>query len=128
MIQLRAGQSVDSSAPDLAAAAITFFKPARSLLDSIFFILPPVLDGAPAPVDRLTLGGIAQFQLDSPPFPSDSVFSLAVILPPVHDLYGPAAPLYSGHYRHSGITYGANEPAVADSALIVNGIALLQGG
>jgi hypothetical protein len=53
---------------------------------------------------------------------------LTVVLPQMQDFYGPAVPLYSGHYRHSGITYGLNQPAIADSAIVVNGIALLQGG
>jgi len=128
MIQLLAGQTVDSSAPDVATAAINFFKPARSLLDSLFFVLPPVVDSAPVPVDKLTLGGIVNYQLDTSPLPSDILVSLAIVLPPAHDSYGPAIPLYSGHYRHSGITFGIGEPVVADSALIVNGNALLQGG
>jgi P2-related tail formation protein len=128
MIELQPGQSIDPSAPDIATAAINFFKPARSLLNSLFFVLPAVEDIAPKPVDSLTLGGIATYELDVGPAPSDGAFSIAVIRPPLHDSYGPAMPLYSAHYRHSGITYGANEPAVADSALIVNGKAVLQGG
>jgi P2-related tail formation protein len=128
MIQLQPGQTIDPSAPDIATAAINFFKPARSLLDSLFFVLPPALDAAPIPVDSLTLGGIASYQLDTAPPPSDGVLSIAITLPPVQDSYGPAAPVYSAHYRHSGITYGANEPAVADSALILNGNPVLQGG
>ena len=128
MIQLQPGQTIDPSAPEIATAAIKFFKPARSLLDSLFFVLPPALDAAPTPIDSLTLGGIANYQLDTAPPPSDAALSIAITLPPVRDSYGPAVPLYSAHYRHSGITYGADEPAVADSAIIVNGRALLQGG
>jgi P2-related tail formation protein len=128
MIQLQDGQTIDPGSPDVATAAIKFFKPARSLLDSLLFVLPPTLDAAPTPIDILTLGGIVSYQLDSAPVPSDAALSLAIILPPTNDLYGPAAPLYSAHYRHSGITYGANEPAIADSALMLNGIAVLQGG
>src|ERR1700723_1547501 len=33
-------------------------------------------------------------------------------------------PLYDRHFLHSGITYGANEPAVADSGVTVNGVAI----
>ena len=47
---------------------------------------------------------------------------------PLTDAYGPIVPAYDAHYLHSGITYGANQPAVADSALIVNGAAVLHGG
>jgi P2-related tail formation protein len=128
MIQLQPGQSIDPSAPDIANATINFFKPARSLLDSLFFVLPPAEDIAPTPVDSLTLGGIATYELDPAPAPSDAALSIAIVLPPAHDLYGPAVPLYSGHYHHSGITYGTNEPTVVDSALIVNGDMVLQGG
>ena len=128
IIQLQLDQTIDPSAPNIATAAINFFKPARSLLDALFFALPAVLDAAPTPADSLTLGGIVSYQLDTPPAPSDSALSIAITMPPLADPYGPAAPLYSAHYRHSGISYGANEPSVADSALIVNGNAVLQGG
>jgi P2-related tail formation protein len=128
MIQLQPGDTLEPSAPGTVTATINFFKPARSVLDALFFVLPPVLDAAPVPVDRLTLGGIAQFQLDAGPLPSDGAFSLIGVLPPTRDSYGPTAPLYSAHYLHSGITYGVSEPAVADSALNLNGKAVLHGG
>jgi P2-related tail formation protein len=128
LIQLQTGQSLNPSDPAQAVATINFFKPARSLLDALFFVLPPVDDQAPTPSDSLTLGGIANFELDTAASPSDSNLSIAITLPPSGDPYGPAAPLYSAHYYHSGITYGANEPAVADSALMINGNAVLQGG
>jgi hypothetical protein len=44
------------------------------------------------------------------------------------DAYGPIDPTYDAHYRHSGISYGASQPAVGDSALVVNGAAVLHGG
>jgi P2-related tail formation protein len=128
MVQIEAGQSIDPSAPAVAAAAVNFFKPARSLLDAIFFVLPLVEDIAPVPSDHLTVSGIANYELDPAPLPSDALVSIAIVLPSSQDQYGAAAPLYSARYRHSGITYGANEPAIADSALIVNGNAVLQGG
>ena len=128
IIQLQPDQSIDPSSPNIAVATINFFKPARSLLDALIFALPAADDTVPAPLDSLTLGGIVSYQLDTPPPPSDATLSLSITLPPLADSYGPAAPLYSAHYRHSGITYGVNEPAVADSALIVNGNAVLQGG
>ncbi len=128
VIRLGSDQTIEPSAPDLAVSAINFFKPSRSLLDALVFALSPILDTAPTPSDALTLGGIASYQLDVSPGPSDAVLSIAISLLPSPDSYGPAAPLYSGHYRHSGITYGVNQPAVADSALVVNGNAVLQGG
>src|SRR5579872_377619 len=127
IIQLEPDQSIDPSSSKVATATIDFFKPARSLLDALIFALPATDDAAPAPIDSLTVGGIISYQVDTPPPPSDATLSLAIAMPPLEDPYGPAAPLYSAHYRHSGITYGVSEPAVADSALIVNGIAVLQG-
>jgi P2-related tail formation protein len=127
MIQLQSGQTLDPSAPGIATAAVNFFKPARSLLDSLIFVLPAQLDSAPTPSDSLSMGGIGTYEVDTAPSPSDTALSIAITMPPFGDSYGPAAPLYSAHYLHSGITYGANEPVVADSALILNGIAVLQG-
>ncbi len=96
----------DPSAVTTAVAAVNFFKPARSWLDSLWFVLPPASDAVAAPLDRLTLGGIAEYQLDNAPTPSDAALSLAVTLAPLTDSYGPTAPLYDAHYLHSGITYG----------------------
>ena len=128
MIELQEGQTLDPAAPMSATAAINFFKPARSSLDSLIFVLPAQLDSAPTPSDRLTVGGIATYQVDIAPSPSDVTLSIAITLPPMIDLFGPATPLYSAQYRHSGISYGANEPAVADAALVLNGNPVLQGG
>jgi P2-related tail formation protein len=128
MILLQCGQTIDPAAPTSATAAINFFKPARSLLDSLIFVLPQDLDTVPSPTDSVALGGIATYQVDTVPAPSDSALFIAVTMPPIVDPFGPAAPLYSAQYRHSGITYDANEPAVADSALILNGNPVLEGG
>ena len=128
MIRLQEGQTFDPAAPASAAATINFFKPARAFLDALIFVLPTQTDSAPTPADSVTLGGIATYQVDPAPFPSDATLAFAVTLPPTFDPFGPAAPLYSGQYRHSGITYGANQPGVADSALILNGNPVLQGG
>ncbi len=108
-------------------ALFEFFKPERCWLDSVWFIEPPLLDDAPVPRDILTVGGPIQYQSDRAPVPSDSLF-LAIRLPPLADSYAPIVPLYNNHYRHSGITHGVNEPLVADSALILNGQAVLEGG
>jgi P2-related tail formation protein len=128
MIDLVDGQSVASGAASTAAAAVNFFKPARAWLDSIWFVTPPAMDAAPTPADELTLGGIVQYQIDAVRIPSDSGLAIAIVSAAMVDGYGPAAPNYDSHYRHSGITYGVNEPRVADSALVVNGAAVLHGG
>src|SRR5207248_3204073 len=108
--------------------SVNFFKPARAWLDSIWFTLPPLTDEAPTPFDLLTLAGIAEYQLDAAPPPSDTVLAIHVDAPSIADLYAPVTPIYDAHYRYSGITHGANEPIVADSALELNGRAILQGG
>ena len=128
IVQLAQDQIIDADAIETAVAVITLYKPVRSWLDGLFFALPPILEPAPSPADLLTIAGIAEYQLDSAPPPSDRALSIALTLPPALDTYGPAAPLYDAHYLHSGITYGFNEPEVADGALILNGNAVLQGG
>jgi P2-related tail formation protein len=128
VIDLAAGQSVSVADASTAAAAVNFFKPARSWMDSIWFALPAISDAGPIPFDKLTLGGVTKYQLDSAPVPNDSAFAIAITNAPLTDTYGPIVPAYDAHYRHSGITHGANQPRVADSALIVNGAAVLHGG
>lgn len=118
------------SASDVAtiSAVFEFFKPARAKLDSVWFVLPTLNDSVPPPRDLLIIDGIAEYMADSAPAPADVLGAISVTLAPIVDDYGPIAPVYDGHYRHSGITHGANEPTVADSALILNGQAVLEGG
>jgi P2-related tail formation protein len=127
MIRLAADQPVGDGDAALITAAVNFFKPARAWLDSVWFILPPIADDAPRPLVRLDAGGIAQIELDTAPGAADGC-ALHLMPAPLSDQYGPAAPLYDRHYRHSGITHGANQPTVADAALVINGGAVLQGG
>jgi P2-related tail formation protein len=128
MIDLADGQGVSSGAASTALAAVNFFKPARAWLDSIWFVPPAISDAGPVPSDELTLGGVTEYQLDAAPPPNDNALALAIHPASLTDTYGPIAPAYNAHYLHSGITYGVSEPAVADSALIVNGAAVLHGG
>lgn len=128
MVQLEDDSQLNADAIATATDAVNFFKPARSWLDSIWFVEPPAVDVVAAPIDRLTVSGIAEYGLDAVPPPSDAAFSIHVTLPALIDEYAAALPLYSAHYRHSGITYGANEPAIADSALVLDGGPVLQGG
>ena len=128
MINLVNGQAVQSEVVSAAAAAVKFFKPARAWLDSIWFVTPPLADVAPKPSDRFTLGGIVQYQIDAALVPTDSGLAIAIVSAATVDACGPPVPIYDSHYRHSGITYGVNEPRVADSALVVNGAAVSHGG
>ena len=128
MINLVNGQAVPSGVVLTAAAAVKFFKPARAWLDSIWFVTPPASDVGPKPSDRLTLGGIVQYQIDAGRVPTDNGLAIAIVSAATVDAYGPSIPTYDSHYRHSGITYGVNEPRVADSALVMNGAAVLHGG
>jgi P2-related tail formation protein len=127
-IHLAAGQAVETTLRQTIVAAVEFFKPARAHLDSVWFVLPALSDAAPTPIDALVIDGIGQFASDVAPRPTDGALVIAIALDALSDAYGPAAPLYDGHYRHSGITHGAGQPIVADSALILNGEAVLQGG
>ncbi len=128
MIDLVDGQSVASGVVSTAAAAVNFFKPARAWLDSIWFVTPPVSDVGPTPSDEFTLGGIVQYQIDAARVPGDGGLAIAIVSAAIVDAYGPIMPIYDSHYRHSGITYGVNEPEVADCALLMNGAAVLDGG
>ena len=128
VINLREGQEVDSSATITASAAIDFFKNARSKLDSLWFTIPPMLDDAPIPTDSLTLDGIAENQLDAGPASVDGALALIIAGLDFEDRIGPIIPLHDSHYRYGGITHGANEPIVANSALMLNGVAVLHGG
>ncbi|MDO8433503.1 MAG: phage tail protein [Candidatus Binatus sp.] len=128
VINLKDGQEVEGAAIALARAAIDFFRPARSRLDSIWFSPPPIVDEAPLPNDSFTLDGDARDQLDAAPAPRDGALVITIGAQSLGDQIGPIMPLYDGHYRHSGITYGANEPILADSALTLNGAAVLHGG
>jgi P2-related tail formation protein len=128
MIDLAAGQGVSIGAASTATAAVNFFKPARAWLDSVWFAVPAITDAGPVPSDKLTLGGIVKYQLDAAPVPNDNALAFAIVTASSSEAYGPIVPAYDAHYRHSGITYGVNEPAVADSALTVNGAAVLDGG
>jgi hypothetical protein len=128
MIDLENGQDVGAGAASTALAAVNFFKPARAWLDSIWFVPPAISDVGPVPSDRLTLGGIVKYQLDAAPAPNDNALGFAIDAAPMTDAYGPIAPAYNAHYRHSGATYGVNEPVVADSALVLNGATVLHGG
>ncbi len=128
MIELVNGQAVPVGSAATAAAAVNFYKPERAWMDSIWFVVPAISDAGPVPSDRLTLGGIVQYQLDTAPAANDNALSLAIATPASTDAYGPIAPVYNAHYLHSGMSYGANQPVVADSALILNGAAVLHGG
>jgi P2-related tail formation protein len=128
LIDLAAGQGVSIGAAATAVAAVNFFKPARAWLDSVWFAVPAISDAGPKPSDKLTLTGIVKYQLDAAPAPNDNALALAIAMAALTDPHGPIIPAYDGHYRHSGITYGANEPEIADSALILNGAAVLHGG
>ena len=128
MIDLVVGQGVSIGATSTAVAAVNFFKPARAWLDSLWFAVPAIIDVGPVPADKLTLGGIVKYQLDAVPAPNDNALAFAITVASLIDAHGPIVPAYDGHYRHSGITYGANEPEVADAALTVNGAAVLHGG
>jgi P2-related tail formation protein len=128
MIELAAGQGVSIGAAATAAAAVNFFKPARAWLDSVWFAVPTISDSWPKPSDKLTLGGVVKYQIDAAPAPNDNALAFAIVTALLTDPHGPIVPAYDSHYRHSGITYGANQPEVADSALIVNGAAVLHGG
>lgn len=120
MINLAPGQTVGTGDALRAVAAINFFQPTRSLLDSLWFGAAPITDPAPAPNDFV----LSIFlQRDAAPTPADMVNAPAWTLADTKGI----APVYDAHFRHIGVPYGANEPAVADSGVIVNGNPIAAG-
>ncbi len=80
----------DESVPGGAAAAIAtaanFFKPARCLLDSVWFALGASSDSAPVPSDLLAFNGIAELQIDRAPVASDSELTISIDQPLAADV------------------------------------------
>jgi hypothetical protein len=116
-LNLGSGQAVAAIDATRAIAAINFFKPVRAWLDSLWFIGVPIADMISAPQDMVV-----------------SIFSRGDPAPPPTDLIGAPGwlvadrktinPLYDGHFYHTGVTYGGNEPAIADSGVVANGTAI----
>ncbi|MGA2411838.1 MAG: phage tail protein, partial [Candidatus Binataceae bacterium] len=116
-VQLAAGQAVGHSDAARAIAAINFFKPVRAWLDSLWFNAAPINDVIQAPLDLL----VAVFtQTDPAPAPSDSLHAAGWPIADVKAL----TPFYDAHFYHRGITYGENEPAVADDGVAINGVSI----
>jgi hypothetical protein len=89
----------------------------RSWLDALVFEAAPLADAGPAPSDFT--GAV-----DHAPAPSDL---LTAPIAPLAD-QRVIAPAYNRHYYHIGITYGAREPAVADSGVVANGVPISANG
>lgn len=117
VVNLGAGQTVGMNDAARIVAAVNFFKPARSWLDALVFEATPLGDAAPPPGDFT--GAV-----DNAPAPSDL---LTAPLAPLTERRV-IAPVYNRHYYHIGIRYGANEPAVADSGVVANGVPISANG
>lgn len=116
-LNLESGQAVAPIDTARVIAAINFFKPVRAWLDSLWFIGAPITDVRSAPADTV----VSIFSREEPaPAPIDLIGAPAW---PVADTKIIAL-LYDGHFYHTGVTYGANEPAIADSGVAVNGSAI----
>jgi P2-related tail formation protein len=114
-------QPVNPGDPERIIAAVNFFKPVRAWLDSLWLNLAAVTDAMSIPLDMV----VSIFkQSDYAPAPRDTVSAAAW---PVADSKA-IAPTYGKHFYHSGITYGMNEPIVADSGVVVNGAAISARG
>lgn len=116
-VNLAPGQPVYSEDPVRIAGAINFFKPVRALLDSLWFQAASINDDAPAARDFVRS---IFSQEDSAPAPIDVVGAPAWIIADMKT----TTPAYNAHFIHSGPSYGANQPAVVDSGVIVNGDAI----
>jgi P2-related tail formation protein len=116
-LNLTAGQSVGPIDTARIIAAINFFKPVRAWLDSLWFVGVPIVDDGPRPQDLV----VSIFsRTDSAPVPYDVIAAPGWPEGDVKHI----VPLYDKHFLHSGVTYGLNQPAIADSGVTVNGVAI----
>lgn len=106
------GAAVNATTQMLAVAAIEFFKPARSVLDSLWFQQPAIAEPAIGVSDWFTALG-----QDAPITITDT---WTAPFAPVREAWG-ITPYYNALYDHAGITYGANEPAIADGPITQGG-------
>jgi P2-related tail formation protein len=109
------GAAVTTDTETQAIAAIEFFAPARSWLDSLWFKELPIHDSV-APSDEISIVaanyiGEKAFQITE--FIAVQGWALADAKTTV--------PFYSAHFYHAGLTYGTTEPAVVDSSIVING-------
>jgi hypothetical protein len=120
LIALTANQSVGVNDVTRIIAAVNFFKPVRSWLDSVYFTLPPITDVLiPAPGDSV-VSIFSQVDLLLPA-PGDLIVAPAW---PVSDSKTIIA-LHNRRYYHGiSLTYEATQPHVVDSGVVVNGVAI----
>jgi P2-related tail formation protein len=120
IIDLEPDQGVGDMDPARVTSAINFFKPVRCLLDSLWFNLAPIADMVSIPGDIV----ISIFrQSDSAPPASDLISANAWAVADLKVI----APLYDGHFYHTGIAYGLPQPTVADSGVVVLGSPVAAG-
>lgn len=122
-IALQPNQIVTAAQIAGIRAAANFFKPARCLLDSVTFVAAPLSDMiSPLPAELLI--NIFALADTIAPLPSELMNA------PAWPLSDPKSivPLHNLEYYHIGTTYGAGEPHVADSGIVVNGVAVSANG
>lgn len=123
VINLAAGQLITATQQKRIVAATMFWKNARSWLDSVQFVSPPLTDAVlPAPAEFI-VSIFAQYDLLAPA-PTD--LSAAPFAPLTTSRT--TVPLHDRRYLHIGTTYGALEPAGVDSGVVVNGVAISARG
>jgi phage tail P2-like protein len=109
------GVAVTADTETQAIAAIEFFAPARSWLDSLWFEELPIQD-AVVPSDEIAIVAAN--------YVGEKAFRVADFLSVQGWALADAkttAPLYSTHFYHAGLTYGATEPPVVDSGVVIKG-------
>jgi Phage tail protein (Tail_P2_I) len=123
VIPLAPGQNITARQISQIIGAATFWKNIRSWLDSVQLLAAPLADAlGPAPGDAL-VNIFAQFdQLLTAP--SDLVGAPAWAFTDNKNV----VPLHDTRYLHIGTTYAVNEPAVPDSGVVVNGVAIGAAG
>lgn len=109
------GMEVSGALQSQLVSAISFFKPARCWLDSVWF--------QEIPRTELPITVMDSFTLSAGPNILEPLCSMrGEIITPAMPLFDRKniTPFYSAHFYHAGITYGASEPAIADSGIVIN--------
>jgi hypothetical protein len=123
VVPLAPGQTVTARQISQIAGAANFWKNARSWLDSVQLLAPPLNEMLlPAPSDNV-VNIFAQFDPLSPT-PADLVGAPGWAVSDVKSV----VPLHDTRYLHAGTTYGGTEPVTVDSGVVVNGAAIAANG
>lgn len=103
--------AVTATLTEQLLSGILFLKNARSWLDALVFVEPPISDLIPITDIAVVPGVEPQIKI------SDSLVVQGWSLADTFVI----SPTYNAQFFHSGLTYGQNEPAIAEGPITING-------